>query len=159
MRNPRPNSHSRHLLERQRDEDIRNVHHRLLENVVPPDLAAHSLVRVLTATRTPFLITNPHMPGNPIVFACPDFLEMTGYPEDRVLGRNCRFLQGPETDPVAVGRMRDAIDQGKDVSVTLLNYRLDGSTFWNHVIISAVKDTMGEVLYFIGVQHPSEKPI
>jgi PAS domain S-box-containing protein len=80
-------------------------------------------------------------------------LELTGYPVARVLGRNCRFLQGPETDPVTVSRMREAIDQGEDISVELLNYRFDGSTFHNHVMISGIRHpTTDQVLYFLGLQ-------
>ena len=62
-----------------------------------------------------------------------DILELTGYPIERVLGRNCRFLQGPETDPAAVARLREAVDNGRGVNVTMLNYRQDGSTSaWQH---------------------------
>ena len=80
-----------------------------------------------------FVITDPSLPDNPIVFASQGFLTLTGYALNQILGRNCRFLQGPETDPAAVEKIRDAIHQGVDASVCLLNYRIDGSTFWNQV--------------------------
>ena len=86
--------------------------------------------------RTPlqnFVITDPSLPDNPIVFASQGFLTLTGYALDQILGRNCRFLQGPETDPAAVEKIRHAINQGVDASVCLLNYRIDGTTFWNQV--------------------------
>ena len=79
---------------------------------------------------------------------------------ERVLGRNCRFLQGPETDPVAIARIRKAIEQDDDVTSRLLNYRMDGTTFWNEVVISGIRqmvgDNYGDVLYYLGVQHVVE---
>jgi PAS domain-containing protein len=78
---------------------------------------------------------------------------MTGYPVARVLGRNCRFLQGPETDPVAVSQMRDAIDRGEDVHVQVLNYRNDGTTFQNDVLISGIRHPeTDQIQYFVGLQ-------
>jgi PAS domain-containing protein len=78
---------------------------------------------------------------------------MTGYPVARVLGRNCRFLQGPETDPLAISQMREAIDRGDDVHVKVLNYRYDGSTFHNEVMISGIRHPhTNQVLYFVGLQ-------
>ena len=75
----------------------------------------------------------------------------------RVLGRNCRFLQGPETDPIAVARMREAIDEGRDVSVSLLNYRYDGTTFQNNVMISAIRDPgTNQIRYYVGLQYVLE---
>jgi hypothetical protein len=71
---------------------------------------------------------------------------------DQILGRNCRFLQGPETDPKSVERIRKAIDQGNDMSVCLLNYRVDGTTFWNQFFIAALRDQNGNVTNFVGVQ-------
>ena len=132
----------------------------VLDNVIPENLIDHPAVMAFLATEASFLITNPRLPGNPIVYASPGFLELTGYPIDRILGRNCRFLQGPETNPLTVSTMREAIDDGKDIAVTLLNYRLDGSTFWNRVLISSVHGGRdgSELQYFLGVQHRCEEP-
>jgi PAS domain S-box-containing protein len=78
---------------------------------------------------------------------------MTGYPVARVLGRNCRFLQGPETDPRAVSQMREAIDRGEDVHVNVLNYRYDGTTFHNELMVSGIRHPeTNHVLYFVGLQ-------
>jgi PAS domain S-box-containing protein len=77
---------------------------------------------------------------------------LTGYSLDQILGRNCRFLQGPETDPKAVQMIRKAIEQGNDMSVCLLNYRVDGTTFWNQFFIAALRDASGTVTNFVGVQ-------
>jgi PAS domain S-box-containing protein len=92
------------------------------------------------------------LPDNPIVYASQGFLNLTGYSLDQILGRNCRFLQGPETDPKSVERIRKAIDQGNDMSVCLLNYRVDGTTFWNQFFIAALRDQNGNVTNFVGVQ-------
>ena len=77
---------------------------------------------------------------------------MTGYTADEVLGRNCRFLQGSDTDPVAVDELRRAIREERPTTVQLRNYRRDGSAFWNEVHISPVRDQRGEVVRFVGVQ-------
>ena len=98
-------------------------------------------------------VSDPRIAGNPIIYASRGFLDLTGYPVERGLGRNCRFLQGPETDPAAVAQMREAIDRGEDVRVTVLNYRYDGTTFLNHVFISAIRDaSTQQVLYYAGLQ-------
>ena len=88
----------------------------------------------------------------PIVYATQGFLNLTGYTLDQVLGRNCRFLQGPETDPKAVEKIRRSIEEGSDMSVCLLNYRVDGSTFWNQFFIAALRDASGNITNYVGVQ-------
>ena len=67
------------------------------------------------------------------------FLSLTGYKLEQVLGRNCRFLQGPRTDARAVAKIRDAIKSGRDVQIVLLNYKIDSTTFWNHFFIAALQ--------------------
>lgn len=99
-----------------------------------------------------FCVTDPGLPDNPIVYATQGFLKLTGYTLDQVLGRNCRFLQGPETDPDDVQKIREAVEKGNDVSMCLLNYRADGTTFWNLFHISALRDENGSILNFIGIQ-------
>ena len=94
---------------------------------------ANSLVKALQTAQQNFVITDPSLPDNPIVFASQGFLTLTGYALESVLGRNCRFLQGPRTDPRAVAKIRKAVDEGYDTSVCLLNYRIDGSTFYNQI--------------------------
>ena len=97
-------------------------------------------------------MTDPSLPDNPIVYATQGFLNLTGYSLDQVLGRNCRFLQGPETDPKAVEKIRRAIEDGSDMSVCLLNYRVDGTTFWNQFFIAALRDAAGNITNYVGVQ-------
>lgn len=104
-------------------------------------------------TRMPMVVTDPRQPDNPIVMANQAFLTLTGYTPAEVIGRNCRFLQGPQTMPADVDEVREALAQGRDVSVELLNYRKDGTTFWNQLLISPVRDEQGELVYYFGSQH------
>ena len=104
------------------------------------------------ATRMPMVVTDPRLPDNPIVFCNEAFQMLSGYDRDEIVGRNCRFLQGPETDRASVTRVREAIAAGKDVEADLLNYRKDGSTFWNALYLSPVRDHEGEIVYFFASQ-------
>ncbi|KAK7845919.1 phototropin-1 [Quercus suber] len=99
-----------------------------------------------------FVITDPRLPDNPIIFASDSFLELTEYSREEILGRNCRFLQGPETDPATVRKIREAIDNQTDVTVQLINYTKTGKKFWNLFHLQPMRDQKGEVQYFIGVQ-------
>lgn len=106
----------------------------------------------IRATRMSMIITDPRRQDNPIVFANDAFLRLTGYERDEVLGRNCRFLQGPESDKGAIAQIRAAIADETDISVDILNYRKDGSTFWNALYISPVSNDKGEMQFFFASQ-------
>jgi two-component system cell cycle sensor histidine kinase/response regulator CckA len=108
--------------------------------------------RALQAVSQGVLITDPRRPENPIVFVSPSFESLTGYSAGEVLGRNCRFLQGPETDAGVVTEMREAIREGRSCTVELLNYRKDGTTFWNALSISPIRGADGAVTHFVGIQ-------
>ena len=110
------------------------------------------LIKALQTTQQNFVITDPSMPDNPIVYASEGFLLLTGYTLQQVLGRNCRFLQGPETDPKAVDRIRKGIETGEDTNVIIMNYRVDGSKFWNQFFVAALRDGEGHVVNYLGVQ-------
>jgi len=112
----------------------------------------YSLVKALQTAQQNFVISDPSVPDNPIVYASQGFLTLTGYSLQQVLGRNCRFLQGPDTDPRAVDRIRQSIEKGEDTTVCLLNYRSDASTFWNQFFIAALRDGDGHVVNYLGVQ-------
>jgi len=117
-----------------------------------PDRRELALVAV-ERTRMPMVVTDPRKPDNPIVLANDAFLELTGYTADEVVGRNCRFLQGPGTAPSDIDRMRRELADGKhNVAVELLNYRKDGSSFWNQLAISPVHSENGELLYHFASQ-------
>jgi PAS domain S-box-containing protein len=106
----------------------------------------------MRATRMPMLITDPRRPDNPIVFANDAFTRLTGYSRDEVIGTNCRFLQGPETDAQSVASIREAIAGRRDISIDILNYRKDGTSFWNALFISPVSNEKGELQFFFASQ-------
>ena len=103
-------------------------------------------------TRMPMIVTDPRRDDNPIVFANQAFQAMTGYEMDELIGRNCRFLQGPETDPETVAEVRHAVAARQQVAVEILNYRKDGYTFWNALFISPIFNKAGELVYFFASQ-------
>nr|AML77803.1 putative LOV domain-containing protein [Euphorbia mesembryanthemifolia]AML78459.1 putative LOV domain-containing protein [Euphorbia mesembryanthemifolia] len=99
-----------------------------------------------------FVITDPRLPDNPIIFASDSFLQLTEYSREEILGRNCRFLQGPETDQATVSKIRDAVREQREITVQLINYTKSGKKFWNLFHLQPMKDQKGELQYFIGVQ-------
>lgn len=103
-------------------------------------------------TRMPMIVTDPKRPDNPIIFANNAFIDMTGYRRDEIVGSNCRFLQGPETDREVVRQVRQAIDSQSEIAVELVNYKKDGSSFWNALFISPVYNDAGELIYFFASQ-------
>ena len=98
------------------------------------------------------IITDPREHDNPVVCVNEGFERITGYGADETLGRNCRFLQGRLTDAAEVTRLRDAVAAGRPCQVTLLNYRKDGSTFWNRLNVTPILGDDGRPRYFVGVQ-------
>ncbi|KAL3501327.1 hypothetical protein ACH5RR_035776 [Cinchona calisaya] len=99
-----------------------------------------------------FVLTDPHLLDMPIVYASDSFLRLTGYARHEVLGRNCRFLSGPETDPATQFQITECIRAEKPCTVYILNYRKDKTSFWNFLHISPVRNATGKVAYFVGVQ-------
>ena len=97
-------------------------------------------------------ITDPAQADNPIIYANDRFVELTGYPREETLGRNCRFLQGEDTSEEPVARMREAVDSAEAVTVELWNYRWGGERFWNRVTITPLFDEDGDLDYFVGFQ-------
>ena len=104
------------------------------------------------ATRMPMVVSDPRQPDNPIVFVNDSFCRLTGYPREQIVGRNCRFLQGPETDPATVARIRAAVQAREPLEIDILNHRRDGTPFWNRLLMEPVRDQAGEVAYFIASQ-------
>eukprot|EP00558_Chaetoceros_sp_UNC1202_P004149 CAMPEP_0197246576 /NCGR_PEP_ID=MMETSP1429-20130617/16335_1 /TAXON_ID=49237 /ORGANISM="Chaetoceros sp., Strain UNC1202" /LENGTH=184 /DNA_ID=CAMNT_0042707267 /DNA_START=106 /DNA_END=660 /DNA_ORIENTATION=- len=99
-----------------------------------------------------FCICDPSLSDVPIIFASDGFCNFTGYTSEEIEGRNCRFLQGPDTAKDDVDQIRQAIKNETPTSVNLLNYRKDGSTFINEFFLSPLHSPDGKVIYFIGVQ-------
>lgn len=122
--------------------------------ITQPGLDERSSVffAAIEMTRMPMVITDPRQADNPIVFANRAFLDLTGYEEKDVLGRNCRFLQGPRTDPETVEEVRAAVAEQRAVAVDILNYKADGRPFWNALFIGPVFDPQGKLLYFFASQ-------
>ncbi|TFV71364.1 PAS domain-containing protein [Blastococcus sp. CT_GayMR19] len=108
--------------------------------------------RAVIATDITFTITDPREPDHPLVWVNPSFTRVTGYEADEAIGRNCRFLQGPATDPAVVAGIRAAIEERRPHTATLLNYRKDGTAFWNQLSISPVFDGNSDLVSFVGVQ-------
>jgi PAS domain S-box-containing protein len=111
------------------------------------------LDRAVTASSNGIVITDPGLPDNPIVYANPAFERTTGYPMGEVVGRNCRFLQGEDSNQPALEEVRVAVREGRECRVVLRNYRKDGSLFWNELYISPVHDGEGRLINFVGVQN------
>ncbi|HEX2135973.1 MAG TPA: PAS domain-containing protein [Microvirga sp.] len=103
-------------------------------------------------TRMPMLVTDPRQPDNPVVFVNDAFSGLTGYSRGEIVGRNCRFLQGPDSDRATVDRIREAVRAGESIRTEILNYKKDGTPFWNSLVISPVRNEAGELLYFFASQ-------
>ncbi|HEX2560607.1 PAS domain-containing protein, partial [Phenylobacterium sp.] len=114
--------------------------------------ADEAILMAVNGAQLPIVIADAKRFDQPIVFANAAFLALTGYAEPEVVGRNCRFLQGPETDAGTVEEIRRALASGAAASVEILNYRKDGSRFWNALQVSPVRDATGEVAFFLGSQ-------
>ena len=100
------------------------------------------------------VITNPAMPDNPMIFISDEFEAQTGYAPAEALGRNCRFLQGPETDPKAVKAIREALESQSAITVDIVNYKKDGTKFWNRLRIRPLYDEGGKLMFYAGAQNP-----
>ncbi|MDO1580491.1 PAS domain-containing protein [Rhizobium oryzicola] len=129
-------------------QDARDAGDRLLAEHVSEDPFAAAF----KATRMPMIITDPHQPDNPIIFSNRAFSELTGYSQEELVGRNCRLLQGPGSEPQVIQRIRQAIQNEESIACDVLNYRKDGSPFWNALFISPVRDSGGTVRYFFASQ-------
>ncbi|XP_068635092.1 LOW QUALITY PROTEIN: protein TWIN LOV 1-like [Aristolochia californica] len=99
-----------------------------------------------------FVLTDPHLPDMPIVYASDAFLNLTGYSRQDVLWHNCRFLCGPDTDVEASSQMRECIQHQQPCTVRILNYKKDGTSFWNLLHISPVRNASGKIAFYVGVQ-------
>ncbi len=108
--------------------------------------------RAMAATAEGITISDRRLPDNPLIYINEGFETITGYTRAEVLGRNCRFLQGPESNAEARAEIRSAIDEGRSCLVELKNYRKDGSVFWNRLSITPIRDASDTVTHFVGIQ-------
>ncbi|MGZ9811334.1 PAS domain-containing protein [Pseudoroseicyclus sp. H15] len=121
---------------------------------IPSDgFSDREAMALLDHSNISLLVTDPRQDDNPIVYVNAAFEKVTGYRRDEVMGKNCRFMQGIMTDPEDVDALRRAIAEEVETTVDILNYRKDGTTFVNRLVMSPVREN-GEVIYFLGVQKP-----
>jgi PAS domain S-box-containing protein len=104
-------------------------------------------------------VSNPRLRDHPLVLVSEAFCKMTGYRAEAILGRNCRFLQGPGTSPGSVQRIRQAIAAGEEHTELLLNYRSSGEPFWNLLAMIPLRARDGSVAYFVGGQVGRRRPL
>jgi PAS domain S-box-containing protein len=111
-----------------------------------------SVVESVGASPIAMVITNPQRPDNPIEIANEAFCRLTGYTEEEIVGRNCRFLAGADTESSVTNQLRAAVDARRPVLVDILNYRRDGTPFRNGVMIAPLFNENGQLTYFLGSQ-------
>ena len=111
------------------------------------------LTQILDSCVNGVTLSDPDLPDNPIVYANKAFEEISGYSQDEIVGRNCRFLHREDCDPQALESIRQALKRHEACTVTLLNYRKNGEPFHNHLSIKPLVDQEGNVIYYLGVQY------
>ena len=116
------------------------------------DSVPSSLVSALGGFMGAFVLTNPNLPDNPMVFCSPGFLRLTGYSCDELIGKNCRLLQGEDTNGASVERIREGLKKEQAFTVVLTNYKKDGTPFNNCLHVAPVRDASGALVFFCGVQ-------
>ena len=104
------------------------------------------------ATRMPMIVTDPRQHDNPVIFSNDSFCRLTGYSRAEIVGRNCRFLQGPDTDPATVARIRQAVRDQVSIEIDIRNHRKNGEPFWNRLLMAPVRDAAGVLTYFFASQ-------
>ena len=100
------------------------------------------------------VISNPALPDNPMIYVSETFERQTGYSSDEAIGKNCRFLQGADTNPHAVQAIREALLAETTFTIDILNYRKDGTPFMNRLRIRPLFDAQGRLTYYVGAQNP-----
>jgi PAS domain S-box-containing protein len=114
------------------------------------EIQVELLEAMLDGSKVATIVTDPSKEDNPIIYANKTFEKMTGYDKEETLGHNCRFLQGKDTDPEDLQRIKKSIKNKEGLTLTLRNYRKDGTPFWNRLSIQPV--TVDGSFYFIGTQ-------
>ena len=139
--------------------EVMDVHDRGPDPNAPPPLdersGAELAVRAVTAAQLAMVVTAAQGPAgqsdDPVVWANEAFCRLTGYALEEVLGRNCRFLQGPSTDPASVHRLAGDLHAGRTAAGTLLNYHRNGTPFWNRLVVTPVRDADGRITHHLGI--------
>jgi PAS domain S-box-containing protein len=107
----------------------------------------------INASKNGIIITDWLQPDNPIIFCNKAFEDMTGYLQEEIIGKNCRFLQGEDREQKARYTLKNALQKGEPCNVELANYRKDGTIFWNELHIAPIKDNNGKITHYIGLQN------
>ncbi len=110
------------------------------------------LQRAMATTSEGITISDARRADMPLIYVNEGFVRLTGYSRQEVLHRNCRFLQGPDTPPEEVDKIRAALNEGRQYTGELLNYRKDGSPFWNRISLTPLRNSQGKVTHYVGVQ-------
>lgn len=108
--------------------------------------------RLLDEAHDGIVVSDPALPDNPLVYVNQAFLNMSGYNRDEIIGKNCRFLQQGNSKQESVDKLRIAIKQEEPIVVDLINYRKDGTEFYNELSVSPIYDENNKLIYFLGVQ-------
>ena len=117
------------------------------------DISSGALRRLIDASPIPLTLASPVFEDCPLIHVNDAFLELTGYRRDEVIGRNCRFLQGPGSDADARRRMREAIECQREAGVSIVNYRTDGKRYQVFVILHPIFNGAGRISFFLGSQY------
>ena len=140
----------------ERTGELKQANETLSKDIEKQKLAQRRLLlltRAIEAVGEGIVVTNGPYPTVDILYANPAFTQLTGYSPEEVAGRNCSFLQGADSDPTVIEVLRDAIKRGKRVRRTILNYRKDGTPFWNDLTVNPIFDENGALTNFVGVQN------
>ena len=113
---------------------------------------AEALMAAMMHSSMPMVLSDPHLPDCPMIAFNQAFVDLTGYPRQEMMGRNCRFLQGPKTDSSSAPRIRTCLATGHGCIEWIVNYRRNETAFWNLLFISPIHDADGKLLYFFGSQ-------
>ena len=140
------------MSERSASEKSVQDEQRIALEITGPGRHTDPFVAAVHATRMPMIITNPRLPDNPVVFANDSFCRLTGYDRDDIVGQNCRFLQGPETDPATVRAIHDAVERVEALDIDIRNHRKNGEPFWNRLLMAPVFDADEKLVYFFASQ-------
>jgi PAS domain S-box-containing protein len=129
--------------------------------VLPKDsgIIPSVLTEILDSCVNGVTISDPDLEDSPIVYANKAFEDMTGYAQEEIVGRNCRFLQGADRDQPELDKLRAAIKNKEPVEVVLRNYRKNGEMFHNKLVIKPLLDNNGDIVYFLGVQYDITKQV
>jgi len=125
---------------------------RVAAKALAPEVATWLKAAALDVADDGIVISDASTPDAPIVYVSPSFERLVGYTADEILGTNCRMVQGPGTDPETVKQMAIALQQGKVFQGEILNYRKDGTPFWNFLRIAPIRDATGKVTHHVGTQ-------